>query len=154
MPIIDGKILSSAMFALASLAACSSSENARQGAPDSQAKVFGDEDRQIARALSISNDPAVTQADSPYARALLCRNGMEALVERFQGAAGLSAEQRQGMERVASYFEGQARVLGEAEGKSPADVVSDLEQAAEDNPDTAENARTAIACLRELQAAG
>lgn len=154
MPITDGRILSSAMFMLVSLTACSSGENTHDDAPASPAKAFSDEDREIARALSISNDLAVADADSPYARALLCRNGMGVLAERFQDAVGLSIEQRQGIEQAVTYFDGQMRVLGEAEGKAAADVTSDLEQTAADNPDTTENVRTAIACLRELQETG
>lgn len=151
---IDPQSLIGAALITMALAACSSDGETMTGPNEEPAREFSDADRRVASALSISQNRAVTNADSPYSRALLCRNGMEALAERFQEAGGLSEQQRQGIEQARTYFDGQLRLLGESEGKSASDISADVQQTAEDNFDTAENARIAIACLRQLQEGG
>lgn len=143
-----------AAFLMIALAACSSGRETMTAPNEEPARAFSDEDRRVASALSISQDRAVTNADSPYSRALLCRNGMETLAERFQDAAGLSEQQREGIEQARAYFDERLRLLGESEGKSASDISEDVQQTAEDNFDTAENARIAIACLQRLQQGG
>ena len=138
-----------AILVVSSLTACSSREESSPPSSE-QPREFSAEDKRAARALSISNNPAVMNAESPYARALLCRNGIGALAEQFEKARGLSDEQRQAMEQARAYFDEQLRVLGQREGKSESDVSSDLEKVAQENVDTAENARIANACLRRL----
>lgn len=142
----------SALAALSLLSACSS--NQQPAPPPADDKQFSEEDKRAARALSISNNEAITDAASPYARALLCNNGIETLAERFQGARGpMMDQQRQAMEQARAYFGDQLRLLAEREGKSEAELNSDMEEAAEQHADPAENAQIAIACLRRLQEA-
>lgn len=116
--------------------------------------MFSEEDKRAARALSISNNQAVIDATSPYARALLCSNAIETLAERFQGARGpMMDEQRQAMEQARAYFREQLSALAEREGKSDAELTNDMDETREQHADPAENAQIAIACLRRLQEA-
>lgn len=142
-----------AIFALSSLAACSPDADIADE-PATEQRVFSEEDQRIARALSIGNSRAVANADSPYARALLCRHGMDVLADRFREASGLSEQQRQGIEQAQTYFDEELRALAQDEGKTPAELDSDLAQVAEDNPDPGEAARIAIGCLQRLQETG
>lgn len=138
-----------AILAASSLTGCSSSEESSARSSE-QPREFSAEDKRAARALSISNNPAVINAESAYARALLCRNGIGALADQFEKARGLSDEQRQAVERARAHFDEQLRALGHREGKSESDMRSDLETVAQENVDAAENARIANACLRRL----
>lgn len=142
----------SAIAALTLLSACSS--NRQQVPPPAEDRAFTEEDKRAARALSLSNNQAITDATSPYARALLCRNGIEALAVRFQGVRGPGmAEQRQAMEQVRAYIGEQLRLLAEREGKSGAELNGDMKETQEQHADPTENAQIALACLRRLQEA-
>jgi len=140
------------LAALSLLPACSS--NQQPAPPPADDKEFSEADKRAARALSISNNDAVTDATTPYARALLCRNGIETLAERFQQARGpMMEEQRQAMEQARAYFGEQLRLLAEREGKSEPGLNRDIAETQEQHADPAENAQIAIACLRGLQEA-
>lgn len=142
------------MLASLSLAACSSDENILREPRTEQSREFGEHDKIVARALSISNTQAMEKADSPYARALLCRSGVEVLAERIREAGGLGAQHVQAVEQVQAYFDQQLHTLASREGRSINDISRDLEQMALDYPDRATNARLAVSCLQELQKVG
>ncbi len=140
----------SALAALSFLSACS--PNPQAPSPAFDEKEFSEEDKRAARALSISNNQAVMEATNPYARALLCRNGIDGLAERFQQARGpMMEEQQQAMEQARAYFDEQLRLLAEREGKSEAELNDDLEETGQQHADPGENAQIAVACLRRLQ---
>ncbi|MBT2133558.1 hypothetical protein KK137_04340 [Croceibacterium sp. LX-88] len=149
----DLKFVFSVALALTTLAACSPAENSI-AAPERKVREFSEEDKRLARALSVGQAQAVTEADSPYARALLCANGMDALAERLQDFQGLAEQQQLAIEQARTYFSEELNEAGAGEGKSASDIKSDLEKTALANVDAAENARTAMACLQRLQQAG
>lgn len=132
-----------------SLTACSSGAEPVTASPQEQSQTFSEEDKRVALALSVSRNQVVTDAEGPYAQALLCRNGMEVLAERLKGA--LNAQQRQAIDQAREYFDRQVSELGESEGKVPSEITSDVERTAQDNFNVAENARVAMACLQNLQ---
>lgn len=149
----DFKFALFAVLALTTLAGCSSADKG-DADPKPEARQFSEEDKRVARALSVSQVQSISDAEGPYARALLCANGMDALAERFQDFRGLGEQQRSAIEQAREYFGQQLREAGASEGKSANDIESDLQKTAQDNIDPAENARTAMACLQRLQQAG
>jgi len=137
---------------LLALTACSSG---RGEAPEAVQKIeFGPEEKRVAQALSVSNNQAVMNAETPYARALLCKSGIDVLADRFGEARGLSSEQKSGMEQARVYFDEQLQLLATREGKSGADLAADLKAVTEDGAISGESAQIVVACLRRLQSAG
>lgn len=142
------------MLVLPSLAGCSEGGETLRTPQAEQSRQFSDADKIAARALSIGNDEAMTNADSPYAQALLCKNGVDIIADRISQAGGFGEQQMQGIELAQAYYDRQVRSLAASEGKSASEIEGDLEQTATDNPDVGANARIAIACLQNLQELG
>jgi hypothetical protein len=118
---------------------------------EKKTREFSAEEKRQARALSISQVKSVTDAASPYARALLCKNGMDVMAQRLQNVGIMNAQQGQLLQQAQAYFDRQLNALGEQQGLSAADVRNDLGRVARDHSDTSENARIAVACLKRLQ---
>jgi hypothetical protein len=141
-----------AAFLLSFLAGCSNSDAGDPSPTRTRTPVeFSEQDKIAARALSIGNSDAMENADSPYARALLCRNGMMVLSKHFDNFAALGQQQRQAVRRADAYFDRQLQALGSSQGKSKSDIAEDLQQMNLDNSDLSLNARIALGCLRGLQ---
>lgn len=140
------------MLVLIVLSSCSVSERTgRAETPDTPAREFSKQDKMAARALSIDDRTAIENVDSPYAQAMLCRNGVESIAVRFRGTAAANEEMAQGMEQIIAFYDRRLRSLGGKQAKSPEEIRRDLQQTKEDNTNSSANARVAIACLRELQ---
>jgi hypothetical protein len=150
----DAKSLFLVTIALPSLCAGCSGRAPAENPPEARpAAQFGDEARQAARALSINQVRSVTAAADPYARMLLCKNGLDATAQRLQNSSVLTSQQRQVLQQAQAYLGRQLHRLGEEQGKSPTAIDSDLAQTAASHADAQENARIAAACLQGLQGA-
>lgn len=135
---------------LSFLCACSPSQPS--GGRAIPTREFSQEDKRAALALSISNSEAVADAATPYDRSLLCKNGIEALIQRFQGLRGPSTDQQlQAMEQASAYFSEQVHSIAKLEGKSEAELTRDLKVTREQHEDPAENVQIIAACLRALE---
>jgi hypothetical protein len=140
-------------LALASLCAGCSNGDVAQRSAEKPARQFSEQERLAARALSIGQVNSVTHAASPYARAVLCKNGLDVIARRLRNASVLSVQQQQLMQQAQAYFDRQVHALAQQQGVSATDVGKDLRQAAEEHADDEENARIAVACVQGLQQA-
>jgi hypothetical protein len=136
---------------LTTLCAGCSTEEPLKNPPEKKMRTFSAEEMKQARALSITQASSVTDAANPYAKALLCKIGMDLVAQRLQNVGVMNAEQRQILQESKAYFDRQLNALGEQRGKSARDIQRDLAQVAEHHSDAAENTRTAVACLKRLQ---
>lgn len=122
--------------------------------PVEEPRQFGEAEKAAARTLSIGNYTVLERADGPYAEALLCSNAVTALAGRLDEAGGLAPQQANAIREAQSIFERRLGSLGLDEGRTQAQIDQDLRQTARENPDSASNARIAIACLQNLVAEG
>jgi hypothetical protein len=134
-------------------AACSGGSGvARQ--PEKQTREYSPDEKSAARALSINQVRAVTNPASPYARAVLCKNSLDLVAERFRDSSVMNSQQQQQLQQAQAYFDQQVRTLAGQQGLSNSDLRDDLARAARDHSDDEESARTAVACLQGLQKEG
>lgn len=134
-----------------SLVACSNGELTAERQPHDERREFGAEEKRAARALSISNTEIVANAESPYARALLCRHGLTEMAGMMRETWSLSSEQEQALRHAEAMLDERLRELAGAEGKSSEGIQEDLEQTAQNNRDQARNVRMAVGCIEQLQ---
>lgn len=132
----------SALIALSAVSACSSSEVPVEETETSQQKAFTEEDRRIARLLSVGGND-IDDSASPRYRATLCNLALQAIEERLRGA--LSDEQRQAFAQAQSVYDRRARA-----GASPEDRRLSRDEVEADYPDERDRARFAIGCLQAL----
>ena len=130
------------LVTLGVLGACSADSTPVEKTDVPQQPVFSEEDRRVARALSVgSND--LSPSLSPQFRAALCSLALEAIEERLQGS--LSEEQRQAFAQAQSLYRQRARA-----GVSQEERRSTLSEVEASYPEQSERARFAISCLQEL----
>jgi hypothetical protein len=134
------------------LASCSDRASFTEAEPPSvEAGSFSEEDRLVARNLSLGSSAALEAESGPYAQALRCRSAIGALTERFRQSATPTQAQLQAIEQTLSAYDRQVRSLGDQEGKSAGEIRQDLQEAAEEETDLATQGQLAIACLQRLQ---
>ena len=129
------------LIALGVLGACSSDSTPVENIEDQQ-QVFSEDDRRVARALSVGTNDLNTSL-SPQFRATLCSLALEAIEERMQGA--LSEAQQQAFAQAQSLYRQRARA-----GVSQEERRTTLSEAEASYPDQSERARFAISCLQDL----
>lgn len=115
---------------------------------EKEAQEFSSEEKSAARMLSINHTKSVTDAASPYAKALLCKNGLDMTAQRLRSLSIMNAQQRQLLQQAQTYFDRQLHELGERQGMSTTDIRRDLDQTAQNHSDAEENARIAVTCLQ------
>lgn len=152
LPVSAWRLVPPALAAIL-LAACSGEEAATPDRSTGAAggSTFGAAERAAARALSIGRTDVLAGVESPYTQALLCSTAVEAFGERLRGSAILNAEQGRALAAAKAHFDGQARSLAQAQGRSPDVVAQDRRQAAADVGDGGEAAQMFVACLRSLE---
>ena len=132
----------SALIGLCLVSGCSSNEVPVEKTGTSQQQTFSDEDKRIARLLSVGND-AIDEFATPQYRATLCSLALEAIEERMRGA--LTDEQRQVFAQAQNLYDQRARVAMSAEDERL--TRDEIETA---YPAESDRARFAISCLQEL----
>lgn len=136
------KSAASALLWLA-LGGCSATPEHKQEPPVTK-RTFSDEDKRVARALSVGSE-IQTGNVTPQYEAQLCSLALGAIAERLRDSGSLSAQQLEGFERARNVFRQRA-----ATGLSPEErekTRNDVEAA---YPDQSDRARVAIGCLRKL----
>ena len=108
----------------------------------SQRQTFTEEDKRVARLLSVGNDE-IDESASPQYRATLCSLAFQAIEERMRGA--LSDEQRQAFAQAQSLYDQRARA-----GISEEDAQLTRDEVETAYPDESDRARFAIGCLQDL----
>lgn len=130
------------LVALGVLGACSADGAPAENVEGPQQRVFSEDDRRVARALSVGRNDLSTSL-SPQFRATLCGLALEAIEERMQGA--LSAEQQQAFAQAQTLYRQRATAgLSREERRR---TISEVEAS---YPDDGERARFAISCLQDL----
>ena len=126
------------------LSACSGAPAPPDQQPKESARAFTEEDRRIARKLSVGTGSLTTA--SPEGRALLCVLGLDAISEQLMASGALSPEQRRAFIEARDIYRRRA-----AAGYSDAAKLAEAQRAAErDFPGSGDRARLAIACLRDM----
>ncbi len=134
------------------LSSCSPPERSAQAArSEAGVREFSQRDKVAARALSIGNEVAIENANSPYAKALLCRNAIGMVRAKLLDSGSLSKNLLQGFNVAQAIYDRKVDSLGTQAGKSETQVKSDLRMTAASNLDDGTNARVAMACIRELE---
>lgn len=131
-----------AMIALCMVGACSSNEAPTKNTKTSQQQTFTDEDKRIARLLSVGSDD-IDESASPQYRATLCSLALQAIEERMLGV--LSDEQRQAFAQAQSLYDQRART-----GMSAPDQEQTRDEIETAYPDDSDRVRFAIGCLQDL----
>lgn len=135
------------IFSLLLATACSSEQPS--DLMDEQLEASRDisaEERQAARALSLVDSGQITAVD-PYEKARQCSVAIGALTSSVEGLGTFSPEQVQVLADAKAVYDRRMR----SEGSGAEQLSQDSPQPQdEEGSDTAEQARTAIACLREL----
>ncbi|MCH2486333.1 MAG: hypothetical protein MK010_01120 [Erythrobacter sp.] len=122
--------------------ACSSNEAPAEKTGTSQQQTFSDEDKRIARLLSVGSDD-IDESASPQYRATLCSLALQTIEERMRGA--LSDEQRQAFAQAQSLYDRRART-----GVSAEDQQQTRDEIETAYPDESDRVRFAIGCLQDL----
>ena len=132
-------------FILLSLASCSS-PSAVSPQPSTQTTAeFSDQDKRVARALSIGGEKIDGGDETPQFQALVCRLALEEIQRQMETPGGLSAEQQQAFEQARKLFDRRA-----AAGLSDAELSQNRARAQENDPEVNESARIAMGCLRDI----
>jgi hypothetical protein len=131
-----------ALIALGMVGACSSNEAPEEKTETSQQRTFTEEDKRIARLLTVGSDE-IDESASPQYRATLCSLALQAIEERMRGA--LSDEQRQAFAQAQSLYDQRARA-----GISAEDAQLTRDEVETAYPDESDRARFAIGCLQDL----
>ncbi len=127
-----------AMLALASLAGCSGPQPASGGEyPSERAREFSPAEKAAARALSIGSDPQLVDADKPRAFARTCADAIAGMADKLRRSDALTEPQLAALDRIREIYARRA--------------TPPLKGNATERDSPAADARTAIACLREVQ---
>lgn len=130
---------------LLALSACSAVSDVQQKQERSVKRYdFSEEDKRIARALSIGSEVHKSNAPPQY-EAALCNLALATIAEQLRNSDLLSAQQLKAFEQAQSVYRRRA-----AAGLSPEErekTRNDVEAA---YPDHSDRARFAMGCLREL----
>jgi len=122
--------------------ACSSNEVPAEETETSQQQIFNDEDKRVARLLSVGREE-IDKSASPEYRATLCSLALQAIEARMRGA--LSDEQRQAFAQAQSVYGQRARTgISAEEQKQTRDEIETA------YPDESDRVRFAIGCLQDL----
>lgn len=106
----------------------------------------GPEERQAARALSLIDSGQITAID-PYEKARQCSVAIGVLTESVEGLGTFTPEQIRVLDDARAVYDRRMRLEASGSEQPPPSTPEAQEQ---ENSQTAEQARGAIACLREL----
>ena len=150
MPRIRLNAFALAFITLLVTSACDSNVPRDQNYATAETRIFSEAEKAAAQTLSIADAQALETMSDPTEKALACSRSIGFLVETLQGTDALTDVQSNAIEQARLIYERQIPADYEAEdtaddGSAPTDIASD----AEINP--AQEARIALACLRNLQ---
>ena len=132
------------------LAACSPpsprSDTTLGSIDGAQRKTFSDAEVVAARKLSLAKDGAESHA-TPFAKAVQCQMALAATLEALREAGAINADQSKLLRQAENQFAGEAERLGQADGKTLAQVRKSLVQRPT-NANGGEQARLALGCVR------
>ena len=111
----------------------------------SRAEVFSAEDRRVASALSLGNVGVSGEQRPPGEEAVLCRHLIAELEDRMEAAGALNEEIERGFAMGKAAFDSSIEALHE--GRPARDGVALAE-----GMSAAERGRTALGCIRKLEA--
>lgn len=141
--------LISSLIGVTALSACSPPQVPAAPRQQAQAKMqFSDEDRRIARALSLGGGE-IKKTRDPRFYATLCGLALASVAERMQNSTLLSAEQSRAFSQAQNIYARRA-----ADGSTAAERQAVSKEVEADYPDPADRARFAIGCLRDLVQTG
>lgn len=131
-------------FLIVLLAACSVESETVQNEVYSQDKSFSDEDKRIARALSLG-DAGNVGTGTPQYQATLCLLALNSIEDRLLESGILTVEQQRAFSKARDLYGRRSKtgVSKDAQEKNLRDVEAAY-------PDAANRARFAIGCLRDL----
>ena len=132
-------------FMLLSLAACSDPSGVAPEQSPQTKTDFSDQDKRIARALSIGGEKVGDSDETPQFQALVCSLALEKIQRQLEGPGALSTEQQQAFEQARRLFARRA-----AAGLSEAELGQNRARAQESDPEVNDSARVAIGCLRDI----
>lgn len=130
------------------IAACEAPPAQDDPSAFSSNRVYSEEERRIAAALSIGRPAILEEEASEYGKAILCKIALDSIAPRLRELT--STEQRAQLAQVEAQVAEQAFVQGGAGGKSRAEVTRDLQARAAQIDDPSVLVPTAMACLRTL----
>jgi hypothetical protein len=130
--------------ALLALSACSTSADSPQPEQATVQEHFSDEDKRIARALSLGGDDILGKATPQY-EAALCSLALAAIEDSVKDRGLLSSEQRRALRQAEALY--QRRAVAGLSAEELEQTRNDVEA---DYPEPRVRARFAIGCLRDL----
>lgn len=129
---------------LTALSACSSEANVSTDDPVLAQRVYGEEDKRVAKALSIGGDDT-PKDESPQYRAMLCNLALSSIKDRMFGSGVLSEQQQRAFSQAHALYLRKAE-----EGLSKAELHQNRISVQTTYPEGVDRARIAIGCLRDL----
>lgn len=117
--------------------------------PKSDERVFSDDDRRAALALSLSRSGAVAAQTNPYEQAVQCSLAIKFIVNRFGTAAIGNPEVIEALEKAQRIYADRAAASRSAQEDVSAEDNGDA-RPGEAIQDPADRARVALACLQDL----
>lgn len=137
------KFMVAASLAL-TLNACGAAADVRRDDQPMAGRTFSEEDKRIARYLSIGNEIMTTRS-TPQFEAALCGLALETIAEQLRQSGSLSPRQLQAFERAQGIFRARAQT-----GLTPQERAKTRREVEAAYPDRVARARVAMGCLRGL----
>jgi hypothetical protein len=152
------KRYSALIFALVAAGCTSEKHDANQANGVSlstiEAGQFTDEDKRVTRLLSVGNNRALAQSDTPYDEALLCSLAIDSMSEVLNRNNSLPAEQLTALGQAIEVLRSRVQAFGRDLGKEASEIEADREAVAEQVASEQERAQIAIGCVRRFQETG
>ncbi|WP_230279628.1 hypothetical protein [Croceicoccus sp. Ery15] len=139
-----------AMMAVFSLYACGEPADSLPGLTGQSEEEFDDQDKLVARSLSIGSVQAIDGGEGEYVDALRCNLALKALNERIAEVGGIPQEYSEQIVKATSYYGDQANRIGAQDSKSPEQIAVDRDQQEKKMADGDMRWQIAIGCLRKL----
>lgn len=147
LPVVASAAASLLLLACSQGEAPPASDEAR-----AQPRAFSQAEKEAARLLAPGAEAAAADPGAdPVERAVRCRAALAALREGLGGADVVTGEQLAALNQAEALFERVARERGGEAGRSPAQIEAAMRAAMEQRGSVADEARQALACVRQLQ---
>lgn len=124
----------------------------REGAP----RTISEQEKKEALALSLGNLGVMSEATSPYSRAMLCVIALETMSERLGelGQADGAMSYGEILKRSSGLYAREVRSIAAREGKTLSQIAQDRKQHAAQIPELSFRGQIAINCLRSAANSG
>jgi hypothetical protein len=123
-----------------------------EGAP----RTISEQEKKEALSLSLGNLGIMSEATSPYSRAMLCVIALETMSERLGelGQANAAISYGEILRRSSGIYAQEVRSIAAREGKTSSQIAQDRKQHAAQIPELSFRGQIAINCLRSVANSG